>query len=462
MMLFSKLLLLLWAANFAPPFTAVIFEGKWERPLDGNRLLSDGKPLFGSHKTIRGIAAGIVIGAIMAPLLGFPVWLGFLAAVLSMAGDLASSFVKRRLSLHSGRVVPGLDQLPEGLLPFLLFAPYFSLSWDFIIPFGLAFSAGAYYGSVFLKDVLLRRPSAEYPRKVRAATRFRELISCSITTKPFNYLLNFEDAFIYHFFMKSFFKIFRLYDRGMMNALRIEKREVVFEFPDLPPAFDGYRILFLTDLHLDGLDGLADRAVEIVRRTPADLCIFGGDFRMETHGSFEKALAQLRIILPEIKSPDGCYGVMGNHDCLEILAPLHDAICFLINDHAFIEKNGQRLWLVGTDDCHYFKSQDPDKAFKDVPSSAFTIFVSHSNEIYLKARKHGPRLFLCGHTHAGQIKIPPFGPVFTHSRAPRYMCEGRWDYEGMAGYTSAGLGVSGVPVRFNSTGEVTVITLKKS
>lgn len=462
MMLFLKLLFLLWAVNFAPPFIAQALEGKWERPLDGNRLFRDGRPLFGSHKTIRGVVAGLAAGAIGGLLLGFPAWLGFSAAFLSMTGDILSSFLKRRLRLASGRVVPGLDQIPEGMLPFLLLGPYFSLSVGFVLFFGLVFGFGAYYGSVFLNNVLLRRPHAEYPRRVRAKTRFRELISCAIITRPFNYFLNFEDAFYYHFLMKTFFKAVRLYERGMLNALQIEKREVAFHFPDLPDAFDGYRILFLTDLHLDGLDGLADRVAEIVRETPADLCLFGGDLRMETHGPFDDALARLHAILPEIRAVDGLYGVIGNHDCLEMLEVLKKNITFLVNDSRPVERNGQRIWLVGTDDCHYFKAQDLDQAFGNLPPGAFAVFVSHSNEVYKEAAEYRPKLFLCGHTHAGQIKIPPIGPVFTHSSAPRRMCEGRWDYNGMPGYTSAGAGVSGVPVRFNSKGEVTVVTLRKS
>lgn len=462
MVMFFKLLFLLWSINFAPPLTAHVFEERWNRPLDGFCNFADGRPLFGNHKTIRGVLSGIAAGMLVGLLLGFPWWTGLGAGSLSMAGDLYSSFLKRRLSFVSGDVVPGLDQLPEGLFPFLILAPYFSLSLLFVLPCVLTFGIGAYYGSVFLNRVLLERPFESYPRRVRAKTRFRELISCQITSSPFRYLLNFEDAFYYHIFMKTTFRLLGIYELGMRNALDIEKKEITFTFPDLPPAFDNYKMLFLTDLHLDGVEGLAETVAEIVRQTPVDLCILGGDYRMEIYGPFDEALSRLHMLLPAIQARDGIIGILGNHDCLEIVDSLReDGIRFLVNSCTEVERDGDRLWFAGVDDPHYFKSHDLGQAFEGIPRGAFCIFLAHSNEVYGEALTYGPKLYLCGHSHAGQIRIPPFGPVFTHSSAPRYMSSGEWQYGRMRGYTSGGVGVSGVPVRFHSKGEVSVITLKK-
>jgi uncharacterized protein len=275
-------------------------------------------------------------------------------------------------------------------------------------------------------------------------------------------MLNFEDAVYYHIFMKTAFKIMGIYERGMKNALEVEKQEISFSFPDLPPAFDNYKILLLTDLHLDGIDGLTEKIMEIVRETPADLCILGGDFRMETYGPFAEALFHLHKLLPTVQAKDGIVGILGNHDCLEIVDSLQkDGITFLINNSTTIERDGHQIWLAGVDDPHYYKSHDLKQAFERVPDGVFSIFLAHSNEVYKEALQYGPKLYLCGHSHAGQIQIPPFGPIFTHSSAPRYMSNGEWQYQGMHGYTSGGAGVSGVPVRFNSKGEVTLITLKR-
>lgn len=463
MVLFVKLLILLWLTNFAPPLTALVFESKYNRPVDGGRVFLDGRPLLGRNKTIRGVLAGIIVAGSLGRILGFPFWLGLGAGFLSMLGDLFSSFLKRRLSFSSGDTVPGLDQVPEGLAPFCIIAPFYSLSFPYVFLFGVIFGIGACLGSVFMYKVILSKPFENYPRKLRALTRVRELVSCKVTARPFSHILNFEDAVYYHVFMKSVLKAVGIYERGQRNALVVEKKEVLFAFKDLPAAFDGYKILFISDLHLDGLPGLTQRAIDIIRRTPADLCILGGDLRMETYGTFTPALEQMRLLLPEIQVKDGILGVLGNHDCPEIVEPLKElGVNFLVNGALPVEKNGERLWLVGTDDCHYFKAQDLKSAFQGLTSDTFTILVSHSNEVYKEALEYRPNLFLCGHTHAGQILLPGIGPVFTHSKAPRALCRGKWNYKGMPGYTSAGVGVSGVPVRFNSTGEITVVVLKKS
>ncbi len=461
MVLFIKLLFLLWFINFAPPFSAQVFEQKWSRPIDGGTtFFLDGQPVFGSNKTFRGLSAGIFTGMLAGVIFGFPWWLGLGAGTLSMAGDLFSSFLKRRLYLFSGDVVPVLDQTPEGVFPFLLLGPYFSLSLGYIFACLIVFGFGAFCGSVFFQRTLMTKPFDSYPRPVCPKTRIRELLSCQITSRPFHHILNFEDAVYYHLFMKTAFQMAGIYERGKQNALLIDTKEVLLEFPDLPPSFDGYRILFLTDLHLDGLDGLTDKLLGIVREIPSDLCILGGDFRMETHGPFAEALSHLRHLIPRVRTADGIYAVLGNHDCLEIVEPLQrEGITFLVNESCVIERGGEKVWLVGVDDAHYFKCHDLDRAFCQVPAGGFSIFVSHSNEIYREAAEYGPNLFLCGHTHGGQIRLPALGPLFTHSSAPRSMYVGQWNYRGMPGYTSEGVGVSGVPVRFNSRGEVTVITL---
>jgi predicted MPP superfamily phosphohydrolase len=199
-----------------------------------------------------------------------------------------------------------------------------------------------------------------------------------------------------------------------------------------------------------------------VRTLPADLCIIGGDLRMETHGPFLEALSLFRRVIPNVRARDGIIGVLGNHDCIEFVDQLkRDGIAFLINDARAIERNGERIWFVGVDDPHYFKCHDLEAAFAGVPSDAFSIFLAHSNEIYREASLHSPQLYLCGHTHAGQICLPLIGPVFTHSRAPRRLVRGPWLQGKMMGFTSSGVGVSGVPLRFRSNGEVLLITLKR-
>ena len=420
-----KILALLWLVNFAPPLLAHFFEVKWDGPLDRGCLFIDKKPILGPHKTGRGVLGGIITGLLSGLILGFSWWVGLLSGVLSMLGDLLTSFIKRRRGMTSGKIVPGLDQSLEGLLPFMVLGPYCLLGILHVLVLVLFFGSGAYAGSWLLKEILLTKPQEDYPRRLRPRVRLRELRSCQIVSDPLRYFLNFEDAFYYHFIMKTSFRILGLYERGKQNALQVQKSSVTFYFPDLPRSFEGYRILYLSDLHLDGLDGLTEKVEALVRTLPVDLCVVGGDLRMETHGPYSEALSRFMRVLSSIQANDGILGILGNHDCLEFVKPLErEGVSFLINDARSIERNGDRIWFVGVDDPHYYKCHDLGLAFEGVPPDAFAIFLAHSNEIYREASRYFPRLYLCGHTHAGQIQIPPFGPIFTHSSAPRSLVQG--------------------------------------
>jgi len=457
-----KILVLLWLINLTPPVIAYFLENNWDAPLDGGCLYSDGHPLLGGHKTVRGFLGGIITGIFAGLLFGFPPGIACLTGIFSMTGDLLSSFIKRRFKKPDGSLMPGLDQFFEGALPFAVLGPYCDLSGRQIVFLVALFGIGALAGSLFLNKVLLTPPFENYPRTIRPRSRFREWRSCQSIRHPLHFILNIERTLYYHLFMKTIFKITGLYEKGMQNALRIRQQHLEFHFRDLPDGFDNYTILFLSDLHLDGLDGLTEALQKLVAHRPVDLCLLGGDYRTEQYGSFARALLRLHHLIRSIDAADGIFAVLGNHDCLEMVAPLErHGISFLINDAVALRRNGDTIWITGVDDAHYYDAHDLEATFKNVPRNAFKILISHTPEIYHQAAHHAPQLCLCGHTHAGQIQLPLIGPLITCSRAPRYYSLGRWEYKGMQGYTSAGAGVSGIPVRFGCRGEVVLITLRK-
>ncbi|MCP4137013.1 MAG: CDP-archaeol synthase [bacterium] len=154
MLIIIKILIVLWAVNSAPPLLSFLFGDKGDIPLDRGRTFFDNKPLWGEHKTVRGTLGGILAGVAAGFIVGFPLLTGFLTGLLSMTGDLVSSFIKRRFELNSGYMVPGLDQLFEGVLPFVILVPEFSLSpWEVIIALA-CFSLVAFVGSWFITRVL--------------------------------------------------------------------------------------------------------------------------------------------------------------------------------------------------------------------------------------------------------------------------------------------------------------------
>jgi CDP-2,3-bis-(O-geranylgeranyl)-sn-glycerol synthase len=114
-----QLLVLMTLANGTPIVAKKIFGLRFARPLDTGILFFDGRPLFGPSKTIRGIVASILITTASAPLIGLDLTIGAIVAGATIAGDLFSSFVKRRLNLPPSSQALGLDQVPESLFPML-------------------------------------------------------------------------------------------------------------------------------------------------------------------------------------------------------------------------------------------------------------------------------------------------------------------------------------------------------
>jgi CDP-2,3-bis-(O-geranylgeranyl)-sn-glycerol synthase len=115
------LLGLLCVANGVPLLLRLVLGQRLAAPLDAGLTLPDGHPLFGRTKTLRGVVASVGGTACAAWLVGLQPLMGTGIAAAAMAGDLVSSFIKRRLRLRPSHDMPGLDQIPESLLPALLY-----------------------------------------------------------------------------------------------------------------------------------------------------------------------------------------------------------------------------------------------------------------------------------------------------------------------------------------------------
>lgn len=135
-------IVLLTLANGSPVVAKKIFGPRFTFALDGGLLLFDGRPVFGASKTVRGIVASIVVTAVGGILLGLGYELGALVAIVAMAGDLFSSFLKRRMNLSPSSQALGLDQVPESLFPLLACQGSLGLSYADISVVVLIFFVG--------------------------------------------------------------------------------------------------------------------------------------------------------------------------------------------------------------------------------------------------------------------------------------------------------------------------------
>ena len=151
-----QLLILLMLANGAPVIAKKMFGGRFSYPLDGNVTFADGRPVFGRSKTIRGVVLAVLATTAGAPIIGLGWKTGLLVGSFAMAGDLFSSFCKRRLGLPSSSRASGLDQIPESLLPLLACRDLLALTAADIVVCVVMFVIGEVVLSRLLYAVRLR------------------------------------------------------------------------------------------------------------------------------------------------------------------------------------------------------------------------------------------------------------------------------------------------------------------
>jgi hypothetical protein len=248
----------------------------------------------------------------------------------------------------------------------------------------------------------------------------------------------------------------------MRRALDLRLVELTLSHPDLPPEFDGYRLLHLTDLHLDGMPNLDAVIAGLVRKKPVDLAVWTGDYRWRVHGTHEQVMPALAGIVAAISASDGHYATLGNHDPVAMVDLLETiGLRVLANETVSIHRGGASLHITGLDDVHYFYTDMAPAALALAPAG-FKIALVHSPEAAPLAAAAGYALYLCGHTHGGQVCLPGGMPILTNSALHWRHAKGLWRRGPMIGYTSNGAGTSGLPVRFFSRGEVTLITLRRA
>lgn len=264
-----------------------------------------------------------------------------------------------------------------------------------------------------------------------------------------------------HSVIRTGLQLTGLRGRGRRNALKIELQHNEIPVARLPASFDGFTLLHLSDMHLDLHSDFPRALIERLRDVDYDVAVMTGDFRAKTYGPFEPTVNALRLVRPHVKN--SVYAVLGNHDSLRMVPHFESmGIRVLLNESVKIERGGEAIYLAGVDDPHYYRADNMEKAADGIPPDTVSVLLAHSPEIYRQAAHAGFSVMLCGHTHGGQICLPGGIPLMVNARCPRRYCKGSWKYHALAGYTSAGSGVSIVDVRLNCPPEITLHRLRAS
>jgi predicted MPP superfamily phosphohydrolase len=247
------------------------------------------------------------------------------------------------------------------------------------------------------------------------------------------------------------------------DGLGLEWLEVVeldLDIPNLPPQFEGKRIVHISDLHCGRTVSrkYLQGCVERINQLEPDIIVLTGDFvTYDRHGRFKN---KVTAVLRNLRSSMGVYACLGNHDygsrrrsysLYELVKGLHHSgVRVLRNQAVALRIRREKLWLVGLGDL-WRQDCDPDRAFASVPDDAATITLVHNPEAVDYLEHTAADTIMCGHTHGA--KIDGTNPIRRH----RFHA-GLFDVNGKKLYVNRGLGRVGRP-RLNCRPEITVYTL---
>ena len=232
--------------------------------------------------------------------------------------------------------------------------------------------------------------------------------------------------------------------------------------PNLPDVFSGFRIIQLADLHYGFLVPLAviRYAVDQANRLKHDLIVCTGDNVHE-----KRSTKQIDIVWPylaQLNAQYGVHSVLGNHDhwadterSQQWLTETNQDLRHKVK---VIEKDGQRLWLVGAGDFME-DHRNLDNLLADVPHSDCRIVLAHNPDTADTNFSTRIDLMISGHTHGGQINIPFFGPPVLPVRNKTYSNGLKKSPRGINVFISKGIGWAIYPVRFNCPPEIAVLEL---
>lgn len=247
--------------------------------------------------------------------------------------------------------------------------------------------------------------------------------------------------------------------------------------PLLPQAFDGYRVVQLSDIHIGTFlrnRSFVDKMVRAVNAQRPDLVVFTGDLVNVS----AQEIIPFQHALKQIQARDGVFSVMGNHDYCEyvedksesnirknqtVLRYLEQKIGWhlLMNEHVTLQRDGTSIELVGVENISrppFPDYGDLEKALEGTVAGTFKILLSHDPSHWRRdvLRNTDIALTLSGHTHAGQFSLGHFSPAkWAYSE-----WGGKYTEDGAMLYVSTGIGGT-VPFRFGAWPGIDVIQLKR-
>jgi len=259
---------------------------------------------------------------------------------------------------------------------------------------------------------------------------------------------------------------------GYVGTRRLAVRHLDVRLPNLPAAFDGVRVVQVSDVHVGPHTSRRHlaRIAAAVRDAQPDLIVHTGDQVDDFSRDVEHFLAAFR----DVTAPLGVFAIAGNHDVIAgwdgVRQGLSDAgIIVLVNAAVPLERGGGRIWLAGTGDPAGTSwrrggganaAPDIERTLGGIPPGEPTVALAHNPALWPDLARRGVDLTLSGHTHYGQLAIPDWGWNIASAFLDLSMGTHRQDDSLL--YINPGTNYWGVPFRIGTPPEVTVLTLRRS
>jgi uncharacterized protein len=251
-------------------------------------------------------------------------------------------------------------------------------------------------------------------------------------------------------------------------AINDESQQLTVEYvtipvSGLPEAFDGFRIVQMSDFHLYPLTQpeLVRRAVEISNGLDPDLVVLTGDYVWHE----VEAIHALMPILADLRASFGVYSIMGNHELWTDASVVQSAfekqgMPLLVNQGVALHRGEEQIFLAGLDDG-WSGHPDLDAALADAVPGETVVLLYHEPDLSEQIASDGRvAVQLAGHSHGGQIQLSPGVPIYTPYLSWKYP-QGLYRVGNLWLYTNRGIGVTNIPWRYNCPPEITLITLTR-
>jgi predicted MPP superfamily phosphohydrolase len=259
------------------------------------------------------------------------------------------------------------------------------------------------------------------------------------------------------------------YYGAYVEPFKLKLTELLVFTDRLPVGLPAMRILHITDLHIERWTRREDDVLRIVNETKPDMIVISGDYVNLSYNQDAETRELVRELLSQISAPFGVYATLGSPpvDLRENILPIFEGldVNLMRNGWEVVDfEDGRKLTILGMDCTHHIPTDEARLAhlMSQAPNDLPQLFLYHSPELMPQAAAQGIDLYLCGHTHGGQVRLPIIGPLLTSSQLGRQFVMGHYHLGRTHLYVSRGIGLEGMSaprVRFMAPPEMTLVIM---